>query len=155
MDDSNRLIEEQRQLDAIENGLAVADRFINKNYLLNMNEQKILALSEEEQHAGELRLLKLSKFIYDKDENINDKLVSVYSALENINSTVFLMICGKREGISVYLGTRLKGKGASIAKQVLEKSFLGNFPGSDLENVKSAGISEIMEDAFGPEKKML
>ena len=60
-------IEEQRQLDAIENGLAVADRFINKNYLLNMNEQKILALSEEDQHAGELRLLKLNKFIYDKD----------------------------------------------------------------------------------------
>ena len=70
-------IEEQRQLDAIENGLAVADRFINKNYLLNMNEQKILALSEEEQHAGELRLLKLNKFIYDKDENINDKLILI------------------------------------------------------------------------------
>lgn len=146
-------IEEQRQLDAIENGLAVADRFINKNYLLNMNEQKILALSEEDQHAGELRLLKLNKFIYDKDENINDKLISVYSALENINSTAFLMVCGKREGISIYLGTRLKGNGASIAKQVLEKSFLGNFPGSDLENIRSAGISEIMNDAFGTEKK--
>ena len=83
-------IEEQRQLDAIENGLAVADRFINKNYLLNMNEQKILALSEEDQHAGELRLLKLNKFIYDKDENINDKLISVYSALEKEKAYLFI-----------------------------------------------------------------
>ena len=145
MDNATMLsIAEQNQIQLFNNGLIMADRFINKNYLINISEQRVVPLSEREKGTNTIRLLKVVKLVYDKEENINDKLISVYSALQNVNSTALLLICGSGKEITLYLGVR-SDTDAPIAAKILEKSFLGNFPGSELESMKNAEITQVIE----------
>ncbi len=145
MDNATMLsIAEQNQIQLFNNGLIMADRFINKNYLINISEQRVVPLSEGEKGTNSIRLLKVVKLVYDKEENINDKLISVYSALQNVNSTALLLICGSGKEITFYLGVR-SDTDAPIAAKILEKSFLGNFPGSELESMKNTEITQVIE----------
>lgn len=80
-------VQEQKQLQLLNNGLITADRFINKNYLINISEQNIVPLDEYEKITNSIRLFQIIKLVYDKTENINDKLISVYSALQNVDSS--------------------------------------------------------------------
>ena len=74
-------INEQQQMQLLKNGLITADKFINKNYLIDISNQNVIALTEDSKVLNSVRLFKIEKLVYDKSENVNDKLISVYSAL--------------------------------------------------------------------------
>ena len=94
--------EEQKQTKLLESGLVMADRFINKNYLINMQEREIVPISDVEKNTGALRLFKVKKLVYDKKENVNDKLISVYSALQDIEGTALMIVDSDGKKISYY-----------------------------------------------------
>lgn len=139
-------INEQKQIQLLNNGLITADKFINKNYLINIAEQNVVALSEEEKNTNAIRLFKIDKLVYDKTENVNDKLISVYSALQNVDSSALLVINGNGKEVAFYIGVR-SAENAATASKILEKSFLGNFSGSTLKGMKNSEIAEMMEGA--------
>lgn len=138
-------IAEKNQIQLFNNGLVTADRFINKNYLINISEQRVVPLAENEKGTNSIRLLKIVKLVYDKEENINDKLISVYSAIQNVNTTALLIINGNGKEITFYLGVR-SATDAPVAAKILEKSFLGNFPGSKLQSMKNSEIAQVIDD---------
>lgn len=135
--------EEQKQTKLLESGLVMADRFINKNYLINMQEREIVPISDVEKNTGALRLFKVKKLVYDKKENVNDKLISVYSALQDIEGTALMIVDSDGKKISYYIGVRT-AENAATASLILEKSFMGNFSGSELHSLKNSEISEVM-----------
>lgn len=135
--------EEQKQTKLLENGLVMADRFINKNYLINMQEREIVPISEYEKNTGALRLFKVKKLVYDKKENVNDKLISVYSALQDIEGTALMIVDSDGKRISYYIGVRT-AENAATASLIMEKSFMGNFSGSELHGLKNSEIAEVM-----------
>ena len=137
-------VKEQKQLQLLNNGLLMADKFINKNYLINIADQNIVPLHENNKVTNSIRLFQIKKLVYDKSENINDKLISVYSALQNIDSSSLLIIDGNENGIIFYIGIR-SADNAATASKILEKSFKGNFPGSTLQNLKNSEITKVME----------
>lgn len=145
--DNNAIVsvQEQKQLQLLNSGLITADRFINKNYLINISEQNVVALAENEKNTSAIRLFKIVKLVYDKKENINDKLISVYSALQNVDSSAILVISGDGQQVTFYIGVR-SVENAATASKILEKSFLGNFSGSALKNMKNSEINEVMEN---------
>lgn len=120
-------VQEQRQLQLLNNGLITADKFINKNYLINISDQQIVPLDEYEKSTNVIRLFQIIKLVYDKTENINDKLISVYSALQNVESSALLIINGTGKEATFYIGIRSVDNAATASK-ILEKSFIGNFP---------------------------
>ena len=128
---------------SVEQGLNAADKFINRNYLINLSEYRVLPISEELKVYNKIRLFCIDKIVFDKNENINDKLVSVYSALQNLESTVLLLIDSDGDGIKFYLGIRSEND-ASTSGMILEKSLLGNFPGSEIKNLKNSSIEEVL-----------
>ena len=136
-------VQEQKQLQLLNNGLITADRFINKNYLINISEQNIVPLDEYEKTTNSIRLFQIIKLVYDKTENINDKLISVYSALQNVDSSALLVINGNGREVTFYIGIRSVDNAATASK-ILEKSFVGNFPGSTLRSMKNGEIAEVM-----------
>ena len=73
--------EQERQL--IE-GLIYADRFINRQYLSNID---VHTVQRREENYAQMRLFRLSKLVFDVNENTNDKLISVYGALNSIGAT--------------------------------------------------------------------
>ena len=47
-------VQEQKQLQLLNNGLITADRFINKNYLINISEQNIVPLDDYEKTTNSI-----------------------------------------------------------------------------------------------------
>ena len=150
--DSNAMVsvQEQRQMRLLNSGLITADKFINKNYLINIAEQNVVPLNEIEKNTSAIRLFQVVKLVYDKKENINDKLISVYSALQNVYSSALLIINGNSKEVTLYIGVRSE-ENAATASKILEKSFLGNFSGSTLRSMKNTEIAEVMETVINSE----
>ena len=71
--DNNMTISEQKQAQLLNNGLITADRFINKNYLINIDKQNVIELKDAEKNTGSIRLYQIIKLVYDRKENVNDK----------------------------------------------------------------------------------
>ena len=129
----------------LEEGLLLADKFINKNYLINLNNNDILQIDEEMKRTNFLRLYKITKLVYDPKENVNDKLISVYSALQNLESTAILIIQSNKEKVEFFLGIRSIDNAATCGK-ILEKSIKGNYPGSKIEGMKNSQIEFLLND---------
>lgn len=140
--------QEQRHRDLLEAGLVTADCYITRSYLIELDERQIFVPGDDMCRDVFLRLYHVDRFVYDKKENVNDKLVSVYSALHAIDGTAILIVNGTPEGIDYYLGVRSEQK-ASLCGSVLQKSLLGNFPGSRAKLLKTSETAELLNKVIG------
>jgi len=129
----------------LEQGLILSDKFINKNYLINLTSNNVISLDEDMKRTNFLRLYRITRLVYDPEENVNDKLISVYSALQNLESTGVLIIESNGEGIEFFLGIRSIDNAATCGK-ILEKSIKGNYPGSKIESMKNSQIEALLND---------
>ena len=135
---------QNRVSEIMQNGLEIADLFINKNYLIDIGKCEPILLEDTQRSFSYISMFEISKIVYDRDENINDKLVSVYSALSNFGSSALLIIFSDREGVKFYLGTRDINQ-PNTAKEILQKSLRGNFPGIDINEQSSPEIERLLE----------
>lgn len=129
----------------LNDGLLFADRFINRNYLAEISRNEVFILDDELKKINNIRLYKVSKIVYDASEDIIDKLTSVYSAISNINSSCAMIINSTGEEVDFYIGVRDRN-GVSTAGKILEKSFKGNFPGSEISKLNNTDIENIMNN---------
>ncbi|MBF8982602.1 ATP-binding protein [Lutibacter sp. B2] len=134
----------------------LAQNFVRKNYLINLTDYDVVSIPNEIKDLtirDNIRLFKINKIVYDKNENSIDKLSNVYNALGNINGSLVVIINSDGNNTDMYIGTRVnsKNKGINSAKEALEKSFKGNFPGSEIENLKNSKIENLVEEIMNPE----
>ena len=125
------------------NEIAFATQFITKNYLNYLSEYEVIPLDERQKRFLTIRLYRLEKIVYDKKENINDKLVSVYNAIQSLRSTVVLVIRGMVDSTEIYMGIQSNME-VGIAEKVFSQGFLGNFPGSVICKVSEEETEELM-----------
>lgn len=133
-----------RVTDIMQSGLDLVDLFVNKNYLIEIDKCEPVPLDSWQRSFSYLSMFEISKIVYDNDENVNDKLVSVYSALCNFGSSALLIIFSDFDGIKFYLGTRDTIQ-PNVAKEILQKSLRGNFPGIDIKEQSTAQIERLLE----------
>jgi hypothetical protein len=131
--------------DVMTRGMELVDLFVNKNYLIDIDQCSPIPLDDEEQTFSAMSLFKIDKIVYDLNENINDKLVSVYSALSNYGSSAILVISSDETGVSFYLGTRDTNR-PDVAKAILKKSLRGNFPGINIYEKNASQIEAFLLD---------
>lgn len=131
--------------EALRRGLAAADQFINRHYLVDLDNQYVRDVSPDDISSDAIRLLRIDHLVFDDDEISSDKLISVYSALQSLNSTVMMIIHSKNNEVSVYLGARSLST-AVVSCQILEKSIVGNFPGSRMTPLEDCEIQELMNN---------
>lgn len=133
-----------RVSEIMQNGLELVDLFINKNYLIDIDKCEPISLASSQHSFSYISMFEISKIVYDNDENINDKLVSVYSALSNFGSSVLLIIFSDTDGVKFYIGTRDINQ-PNVAKEILRKSLRGNFPGIEIREQSSSKIGGLLE----------
>lgn len=109
-------------------GFHVADIYLNRMYLDNFSVAPIIPASRNIMDISKLRVVEISKLVFDESEKFTDKLMSVYSALHGLNSAVALIIDSDGDKICFYIGVR-SDQNTSIAGDVLESTLKGNFPG--------------------------
>lgn len=133
-----------RATEIMNSGMELVDLFVNKNYLIDLHKCQPVPLEANQKSFSYMSLYEISKIVYDRDENINDKLVSVYSALSNFGSTALLVLFSDADGVKFYLGTR-DTKQPNVAKEILKKSLRGNFPGIEIREQVSSQIARLLE----------
>ena len=146
--------QDQRNQEILEAGLATADCYITRSYLIDLAERTALEPDPAACQDVFLRLYHIDRFVYDKTENVNDKLISVYSALHEIDGSAILVIRGSESCVDYYLGVRSERK-AALCGPVLEKSLLGNFPGSSTRLLKTSEASALLNNIVGADSEQL
>ena len=137
-----------------------ADNIVLKKYVTSLSEAPCIEMSDtlkQIEIGSDVTLYRVGRIVYDKNENIQDKLTTVYSTIFSLkNCGLVMMVHGSREETELYLGivvrdfyTRQDADNkpmlAVVSKKrddygrVLENTFEGNFPGSNLELVKNRG----------------
>ena len=66
----------------LQRDFSLADQFVEKSFLNDLTKFRVVPLEETKKRFTSIRLLSLTKIVYDKDEGTNDKLVSVFSAVQ-------------------------------------------------------------------------
>ena len=118
------------------------DYFVRRNYLGQLPTCPVIPLPTPDTTKN-LRLFRIDKIIYDDNEDINEKLTSVYGAMQNLNVSVFTLVIGTKKGVEYYWGTRSE-EAAGIPAEVLESSFAANFPGSELHIRTDTEMNEVL-----------
>ena len=142
---------EQRKITELQlaRGFQVADIYLNRSYLDLFSSAPIISASRSVMDISKMRLLEISKLVFDANEKFTDKLMSVYSALHSLNSSAALIIDSDGEKIQFYMGTR-SDQNSALAGDILESTLKGNFPGIEYD---SKDINEIQNIITNIERK--
>ena len=129
----------------IEEGLVFADKFINRNYLMGLSKCAVVPLQADPRIYNGLRLYRVHKIVFSETENINDKLISVYGSLHDLQTSALLVIDSDGTEVHFYVGV-FSVRNAATAGLILEKGFKGNFPGSRITGLDKTQIESVMAD---------
>ena len=129
------------QTKLLERGLLYADQYINRQYMVGLPMYNVAEIDVNQFSA--MRLFHINKLVYDADEELTDKLISVYGALNSIQSTLILILRSSQEGVDLYLGTRCDAQ-ASTAGGILQAGISGNFNGSEFESLPGSEIRNLL-----------
>jgi len=131
----------------------LSNEFVEKKYLSELVKYDVADIPKhilDFKTQNNVRLFKINKLVFDKNENSLDKLATVFYALGNLNSSLVFIIDSNGQHTDFYIGTRTSTSNqlVSPAKEALENSFLGNFPGSDIQNLRNSEIEEVLDRVF-------
>ena len=128
-----------------------ADNMLMKRYISNLCDYNIIPLADEikiNNVSNFTRLFKINRVVYEKEEDILDKLASCYNALYACGGSVILMINSDGSNIDYYLGTRAEEGYIATCQSVLSKAIKGNFPGSEVYLLKNNATESVVESIF-------
>lgn len=111
--------------------------------MINLDRYPLVELDPAEKSDEYIRLYQIERIVYDVDENANDKLISVYSAFFNIQAAGLLVIKSTRNALGFYIGVRSVDN-TSTAEAILEKSFKGNFAGSQIQAIPQEEVQKVL-----------
>lgn len=121
-----------------------ANLFIDKKYMESLQDYRVQPIDSHSKKHSLTRLFHIDKIVYDKNEDINDKLVSVFHSVMPFCKNIVLILRGHIDSADLYLGIRSHQISiASTAGDVLHDAFLGNFPGSRMQSVKTSEIQDV------------
>lgn len=141
----DQTIAREEYLSTLNKGFIFADVFINRPYLDRFTRANILMPKHGINNVPQnIRLFHMTKIVFDRHEDVTDKLISVYNALYNLNVHIGIFIKGSPLDTEIYFATY--SKDASLAGDILESSLHGNFPGIALKNFEMQGVSEFQKN---------
>lgn len=140
-----------------------ADNIVLKKYVSKLSQTPCIEMSDELKKIGigeNVSLYRVAKVVYDKNENVQDKLTTVYSTIFSLdNCSLVMLLDGHKSYVDLYLGVVTRnliaqvGKDADIVRmsavdkklvengRVLSNAFIGNFPGTELLPVNNVSIT--------------
>lgn len=135
---SQQLIKNEQQL---AQGFSVADIYLNRTYLDKFSLAPIIQPKRSIMDATKIRMIEIDKLVFDSHEKFLDKLMSVYSALHNLGSTVALVLNSDGNVTKLYMGIRSE-ENISVSLDVMQSTLKGNFPGIKIETLDMKKINE-------------
>ena len=134
--------------------LEIIDDAILKNYVTNLD-QLVPEKSQDQEKLSKtvqnVRMYRITKMVYEKNEFSLHKFTSVFNSLSHINTSVFLMIDSNGLQTEIYTGVKSEDKRrtASSTGKLLFNILKGQFPGIELENKFENEIEDLLNKPKG------
>lgn len=145
-----------------------ADSIVMKKYLGSLSAKPICNLPEllgKIPTSSNFQISRVAKIVYDKKENVLDKLTTAYNTIASYrNCAIVMLVCGNEAAAELYLGvccrdinadgvcnSGLRGK----QNATLKSAMIGNFPGTEFvdivmeENAHNKGKCENNQQVMG------
>lgn len=140
--------------------LTMVDDIVLKNYMNDLSKLEVVPLNEDlvkRNLYDNVRLFKITKMVYEKDEFSSYKFASVFNTLTSSDASIFIIIDSNGENTDFYMGIRAidSNKSPSSLCETLKQAMVGQFPGIHtefcdlddtkrmLENLKVNSISAV------------
>lgn len=148
----NASLDVRRKQDLIQ-AFSNADTIINKNYLRNLEELEVIRIPRELENTdiiSKARFIKINKLVYNKNENILDKLATVLNAASLSGASVATIINSDGNKIDYYIGVINKNseEDLTVQSEILEGTFDANFAGSKLDNLTNHEFEKLYKNIF-------
>lgn len=136
-------------LETYEGGvLQLFDQVITKNYLESLSDAEVESSSAGYATAlAGVRVDKITKIVYDKNEDSLSKLNAVFASLYSAQSAAFILLRNTGKTTELYIGINSSNPGGAMS--VFERAMAGNFPGcvkSDLNSDEVGNLSDLIRD---------
>lgn len=131
----------------IEEAFAEVDDVILKRFLDTVGELEVVASTEDVAEAVKsLRLDRLTKLVYDKDEDNLDKLNGVFAAMHHRGASVVAVLQSDGSKTDLFLGTGSSEQNSSAAYDAvltLQSSLNASFPGFCAEELYAEDLGKV------------
>lgn len=109
----------------------LVDDIILKKYLHKLTDFEIVPISDTLKQISDIRLFKITEMVYQKDEYSTYKFASVFSAVQNLHCSVFIIADSNGEKTDFYMGVRSLDdrRTTKSLKDTLKNALKGQFPG--------------------------
>lgn len=142
--------------DSLDQAIEQASLTLHKDYLAMLDDEKLVSVKKappsmlERELAKNSRFYKINKLTYNKDEDILEKLATVFSADYYYGGTLALLIQSNKGDISYYLGSINKEseQNPELNGKLIKSAFEGNFPGSELKKATNPEVRNLFGTIF-------
>lgn len=126
---------DERKIQDLYNAFEMADNIVYRNYINNLSELDIVPVTGEfltKKIGQDLRLIKVEKIVYDKDENVLQKLTNIYNMAYSLGVNLVMILDSDGSEVKLYIGICKEEDSSSLRLGIesLYNGFSGNFPGS-------------------------
>ena len=136
--------------------LELSKNVITKDYLCKLSEYEVADIPEKLKQldiSEYTRMFKFKKMVYDKNENVIDKLVTVLNAAYSSKATVVTLISGHKFFTEYYVGIvgkdiEQRNTDVTTQKATLSGALIGNFPGLEMETIKGREKERLLNSIF-------
>jgi len=117
----------------------MVDDVVLKKYLTRLEKADVVPFPKElKPEKGDIRLFKINKMVYEKDEYATDKFISMVGSMTFAANTVFLIVDGHKDRTDFYLGVKSdkfdeRRTGESVG-ETFRRSITGQFPGAGIKD---------------------
>ncbi|MCT7562167.1 ATP-binding protein [Aliarcobacter butzleri] len=109
---------------------------INENFLIKTN----LEINLED---VEFTLRKISRIVFDKNEDNIDKLTTIFSTINSLNSDIFYILNNKNSNLDFYIGVA-NNEDVDTTDETLKQVFNSNFNGCEISETLYRDSDEIV-----------
>ena len=111
-----------------------ADDIVFKTYLSKLPEMEVVDNTNDK---GDTRLFKITKMVYETEENATDKFISVITAMSYADCSICLIVDGNGDKTDFYLGIKSndKQRTSTSIMQTFQSAIKGQFPGTITEDI--------------------
>lgn len=142
---------EQEQINYL---LMQADGYVRHEYLSVLDKASPIELDKtflQKTSNDCMQLMHLERFTYNRQDDMAQKIRSVYGAIEFSGITGVLILDGRKDCIDLYLGVcGADEEKASFGYKAFLSSFNGVFPGCQYHKVKSVDRKALINDLTDP-----
>lgn len=149
---ARKMLMDNAQLAILQNDLRIIGLYVNSRHLEmlapssgdSLYTSQACKLDPVQCNRNGIAVYKITKLMYNEDENSFEKLVSVYSALNSFGGLVALILQSDGNSTHLYLATNTSGN-SRIAGELLANNMYGQFPGCEINKLSETEKNSLLD----------